>query len=300
MTEELKVLVVDGEDPSRQDIADALRSEGCSVVEAADPAHALDVLCRERPAIVLVDVRLPGMPAVDFARAVTTLRPLARVAFVAGGSSADERLAADAIRAGAHELVRKPVTQFALRELLGRARDMRAVATSAARTGEALREQLALRLELASASAEIAPAVARIVRIVGELLDERETKRLELALHEILRNAFEHGNLGVTFDEKVQHCENGSFEALLEERGLVARERGRMIRVEATMASGCFRCTVQDDGAGFDWRRSHDRTATVDQLTGRGLFLVRSYFDSVEFNERGNVVTVTKRLRDPA
>lgn len=57
-------------------------------------------------------------------------------------------------------------------------------------------------------------------------------------------------------------------------------------------SSFCF--LVSDNGPGFDHRNLPDPTApeNIEKENGRGVFLMRNLADEVEFNDRGNEVTV--------
>ncbi len=55
------VLVVDDEPVIRALVADVLRDEGFTVITAADGREGLDLLARERPDLVLMDVMMPGL-----------------------------------------------------------------------------------------------------------------------------------------------------------------------------------------------------------------------------------------------
>ncbi len=56
--------------------------------------------------------------------------------------------------------------------------------------------------------------------------------------------------------------------------------------------------TIQDEGDGFDYLNIHDPALDENILkpSGRGLFLVKSLADFLEFKEKGNVITVGKSL----
>lgn len=55
------VLVVDDEPVIRDVVAEALRDEGYAVTTARDGRMALDLLAREPPDLVVMDVMMPGM-----------------------------------------------------------------------------------------------------------------------------------------------------------------------------------------------------------------------------------------------
>jgi two-component system cell cycle sensor histidine kinase/response regulator CckA len=80
------VLVVEDDAPVRAFAARALREEGYRVLEAESGGHALELLrsAGHRPAIVLTNVVMPGMMAVELANAVSQLAPGTPVLFTSG------------------------------------------------------------------------------------------------------------------------------------------------------------------------------------------------------------------------
>ncbi len=55
------VLVVDDEPVLRSIVREILHEEGYAVIEAADGRGILEIMARERPALVLMDVMMPGV-----------------------------------------------------------------------------------------------------------------------------------------------------------------------------------------------------------------------------------------------
>lgn len=74
-----------------------------------------------------------------------------------------------------------------------------------------------------------------------------------------------------------------------------AGNRERKVRIEALVNNQRIRLEVTDDGPGFDPREVPDPTLPdgLARPIGRGLFLIRSLADQVEFNERGNTIWMT-------
>lgn len=70
---------------------------------------------------------------------------------------------------------------------------------------------------------------------------------------------------------------------------------GRKVRIEALVNDRRIRLEVTDDGPGFDPSEVPDPTLPnrLGRPIGRGLFLIRSLADEVEFNERGNTIWMT-------
>jgi anti-sigma regulatory factor (Ser/Thr protein kinase) len=59
-------------------------------------------------------------------------------------------------------------------------------------------------------------------------------------------------------------------------------------------------CVIRDEGTGFDRATLPDPTdpAQLEKASGRGLVLMRTFCDEVNFNEAGNEVTLVKRMAD--
>jgi two-component system response regulator MprA len=105
-----RVLVVDDDPSVRETIGTFLRVEGYAVQTAADGAEALEQIGRERPAVVLLDMRMPIMDGWDFVR---ELRARAiELPIIVMTSAQDARRSAEEI--GAPAYVAKPVSYPAL------------------------------------------------------------------------------------------------------------------------------------------------------------------------------------------
>ncbi len=86
------VLVVDDEKDARDAIVELLEYEGYPAVGAADGAEALELLERGlRPALMMVDLRMPVMDGWDFCRAVAADPRFAEIpiAIVTASASVD-------------------------------------------------------------------------------------------------------------------------------------------------------------------------------------------------------------------
>lgn len=53
---------------------------------------------------------------------------------------------------------------------------------------------------------------------------------------------------------------------------------------------------VDDDGDGFAWRAAWSNSAAFSDCSGRGIEILRKYANHVRYNDRGNAVTIVKRL----
>src|SRR5438093_9251546 len=110
------ILVVDDEEILRVVARAALEQAGFAVLEAEDSASALEVFQREREriAVVLLDVNMPGRTGDEFFQDLRGLDPNVSVIFCSGSIS--EKKGALLIRAGAKAFLHKPYSARQLTE----------------------------------------------------------------------------------------------------------------------------------------------------------------------------------------
>ncbi|MBW8042419.1 MAG: ATP-binding protein [Planctomycetes bacterium] len=99
--------------------------------------------------------------------------------------------------------------------------------------------------------------------------DEEDLFALHLALEEAFINAVRHGS---------------------------KMDASKEVKIDYSVGSDKVEITVTDEGDGFDPDAVPDPRfgENLYKPEGRGLFLMRSYMDEVNFNERGNSVCMVK------
>lgn len=185
---------------------------------------------------------------------------------LADGDSAE--LLVPALAAGCADYLFFPVNRDELRL---RWRKHRAGRGPRAEAAGALRG----RLELAFPSRvrHLRPAVEEVVGRCERLAvgGSRAHLNLKVAVGEAISNAILYGN---------------------------GEDPDKDVHVRAEYGDGVVRVTVADEGEGFDPEAVADPTRPENRArpSGRGLFLLRSLMDRVEWNDRGNRVTLVLRL----
>jgi len=115
-----RVLVVDDHPANTKLVTFVLQARGYVVVSAASAEEALTELEREVPALILMDVQLPGTDGLELTRRLRTDDRFASLPIVAVTAYAMARDEQAAYAAGCNAFVSKPIDTRALGELVGR------------------------------------------------------------------------------------------------------------------------------------------------------------------------------------
>ncbi len=124
-------------------------------------------------------------------------------------------------------------------------------------------------------------------------IDANTKAALHLAISEMLTNAVEHGNCGISYEEKSAWLEDGhAIEELINRRCQDPEIARRRVVFEYTITPDRSRFRVADEGAGFDWRALRDPVADENVLKqhGRGILMTRAFTHQLTYNEKGNEV----------
>src|SRR4030042_5995278 len=102
-----RILLADDEVTFRKTFAKVLVEEGMSVKEVGNGTEALDVVTKERFAVAILDIRMPGADGIKVLREIMRIRPETRVIMITAYGTVE--MAVEAIKLGACEYVVKPV-----------------------------------------------------------------------------------------------------------------------------------------------------------------------------------------------
>ena len=121
MADARRVIIADDEESVRQVLTgffEKTYADRGYVVEAvADGAGAIDAVRRSTPALVLLDIEMPGVDGVTALRAIRELQPRVPVIMVTGTES--RTTAAEVMALGAFSYMPKPVRLAYLEHIVG-------------------------------------------------------------------------------------------------------------------------------------------------------------------------------------
>ena len=290
------VLIVDDSAMDRNLSGGLLRAvPGLQVAFANNGQEAWEQIQQQRPDLVLTDMIMPEMDGLELVAKVVSEYPLVPVILMTGRGS--EETAVRALQTGAASYVPKSVLSALLAETVENVL-------------EASREELSeIRLmdclacsdttfRFGNDAAMIGPLINylhRTIRTVG-LCDQAVGIRVCVALEEAINNALFHGNLEIS--SCLRTSDTNAYQELVKERINAPPfcDRSVHVRAQFTREHGTF--IVRDEGPGFDPDALPDPTdpENIEKASGRGLLLMRTFMDSVKFNQLGNEVTMIKRV----
>ena len=279
------VLVVDDDRSMLRLVEEVLKRAGEYDLTLAETGiEGLDAIEKkslrgERFGAFVSDMRLPDIRGEDLLRRAKSVDPSLPVIVITGYKTDDNVLRC--LEYGACDYITKP---FDVRDLV------EAVERACARPREyELADSVRIEhkgtdwVELTAPSDyEFVERFRRFTeQLYGTELTDEEKEDIHLAIDEIGQNAVEWGN---------------------------REDRSKRIRLQYRMLPDRIVFKIEDEGTGFEVETLSDpskdplahimeRMTEGKRMGGYGIFMTKKVMDGVIFNERGNVVIMTKRLR---
>lgn len=289
-----RVLVVEDSRTQAEAIRLLLEESGFEVALAGNGQDALDALARGLPDLIATDLQMPGLNGLQLVEAVRRKYPSVPVVLITAHGS--EEIASKALRKGAASYVPKVLLE---QELVPTLENILAV-TQAERHERRALESLVQSdscFVLGNDVSLIAPLLGyldgQLARL--KLCDPTERMRVGVALQEALLNAIYHGNLEVSSELRQQ--DERVYHDLVRRRREQAPYCDRRVHFRTRLTPDEAVFAIRDEGPGFDPSKLPDPTdpTILERVGGRGLLLIRTFMDRVEYSPRGNEITLVKQ-----
>lgn len=112
------ILVVDDVQFIRRQIARMLTTLGYDVLDSADPHHAIQTIQLDPPLLVILEQVMPHMSGAELCAWIRKNEATRHTPVIMCTAAPDRKVLEKAIRAGASDIIIKPVTKDMLRERL--------------------------------------------------------------------------------------------------------------------------------------------------------------------------------------
>lgn len=292
-----RVLVVDDEQLNLFIIEEFLEQEDLALELFSDPLQAWERLQTggEPFSLIVLDRMMPGLDGIELLRRIKRETRFADIPVIMQTAAAAPEQVREGLEAGAYYYLTKPyepealisIVRAALEDRRGRA----ALRSRAAHLEDA--QRLVRSVEYRFATLD---DISTLVPVLASLCPHPDT--VAPGLSDLMVNAIEHGNLGVTYQEKSLLKWEGDWEAEIRRRLALPAFCERFATVRAERQGGRILFTISDQGEGFDWQKylSFDPERAFDP-NGRGIAMAKLMsFASLEYQGRGNVVVASVAL----
>jgi CheY-like chemotaxis protein len=126
-----------------------------------------------------------------------------------------------------------------------------------------------------------------------------QPKKVGIGLYELLVNAVEHGNLGISYDEKTDLLKRVQLKQEIQRRLELPEYHERYVQVDIRHCRNELNVVIQDMGEGFEFEKYLEFSVerALDNH-GRGIMMANKMsFDHLEYSNGGRTVTATHLLK---
>ncbi len=296
-TASVTVLVVDDEIFNLDLITDYLNEFEINVVCVESGEAALTIL-QEFPyrfSAILLDRMMPGMDGIEVLKRIKNDETINRLPVIMQTASTGKKNMLEGLNAGAYYYLSKPYDQATLIAIVKTAiRDYQHYVRIQKNLKQSV--QTLKMMDKGIFNFQSLEEGRSLATLLANACPDPE--RVVLGLTELIINAVEHGNLGITYKEKSILNAAGGWESEVVKRLASPAHKDKYVTVEFSRRDNEISFIIIDQGKGFDWRKfmeiSPDRAFDSH---GRGIALANSIsFKNIEYQENGNKVCVTVPL----
>jgi serine/threonine-protein kinase RsbW len=268
--ERRRILIVDNNDELRAMLEQVLRELGHEVVATGDREQALAREDLDEFDLIISDLTEDEHTGMQLLSEIKRKRLMVPV--VVSSDEGQQPGVVKAFKMGAANFLRLPYNKDELRTIVEKTLSYKLRFVDDLKVLPYVREKI--DFELPSDVSLMNGVLQYLIERVAKLgLIRPERSNLFVALDEAFVNAVKHGN---------------------------HNDPTKMVRITAELSSKEARFTVEDEGEGFNVRDIPDPCdpSNLFKTSGRGVLLIYNIMDEVQYNERGNRLTMVKRPED--
>ena len=295
-----RVLLIEDDTFIAKMISHVLTDVGYQVDHTADGEQGWGALTQSEEAydLVVLDRQLPGMDGMMLLKMLKSDPKYSTIPVIMETGLTDRDDIKEGLSAGAHYYLTKPLDKTLLLTVVEAAvQQYQQLSTVKADSDDlalifSAVEQLSIRFQTHDQAIKLAKALSRLYP---------DPNRVALGLHELMINAIEHGNLGISYDEKKAYLLEGTLAEEIEKRQTSSEWGGRAARILVSRQADRITFKLEDQGSGFDWEPYLELQAErAFDPNGRGIAMARmSSFDTLEYRGKGNIVeTAVLKVQD--
>ncbi len=291
------ILIVDDEAFNLEIICEYLEDGPYKLQTAENGAIAWDLIEQAEPPfdLIVLDRMMPVMDGMELLKRIKTTPRHAHLPVIMQTAATSHQQIREGLAAGCYYYLTKPYKSAALNSIIESVLDE-------------LREQRQIAKALrtpppvpATANAEYVFSTIEEAHRLSTLLAGQcpDPGLAALGLLELLVNAVEHGNLGISYNMKKQLKQEDRWEDEIASRLQMPQYRSKKASVHFSRGSGEITFTITDQGDGFDWQKylDFDPERAFDP-NGRGIAMAgKMAFSRLQYQGKGNQVVAAVKLK---
>lgn len=289
-TPQAHILIVDDEELNLEIISEYL-SENYTISTAADGTIAWEMLQKTPEAfdVILLDRMMPNMNGMQVLENIKQHPILQHCPVIFQTAKASVSDISEGLDAGAFYYLTKPFEEDVLLSVIKTAVNDR----MRYKEIQSNLEQANLSMGMLN-SAVFEFKTLKDARSIASIISNAcpEPEKTVMGLTELMINAIEHGNLGITYNDKSEFNEKGTWAKEIEARLLLEENIKKVVTITFQRLSNKIDIKIIDQGEGFDWESYMDfDPGRIMDNHGRGIAIANKLsFSSVEYRGRGNEV----------
>jgi len=291
-----KILAVDDESINLRLMESFLDDEQYKIFSFESAKSALVfILDNQDIDVILLDRMMPDMNGLEFLESVKNIDELKNIPVIMQTAAAERSQVIEGIDAGVYYYLTKPYDDKVLISLVNAA-----ISDFSEKKELSIDNQHYSKMLGFLQNGEFIFKTLEEARILSKYITTLfpSPDRVSLGISEMLINAVEHGNLGITYNEKTDLNNSGQWENEVIRRQSLDTNKGKNIIVNYTKNDTEIILRIEDEGKGFDWKEYLEISPSrATDNHGRGIAMSRLMsFDEIKYNNLGNVVECVVRL----
>lgn len=287
VTSKFRVLCVEDNEVLRNETVDLLESFFHDIDTATNGKEGLEKYKQQRYDLVITDINMPVMNGLEMIREIKELHQQQMVIVISAHDEAEYLMRMINLRVD--HFVLKPLELNQFLSVIYRACRMMQKQREAQEKFEK-QEQILQLLNTGSFQFRTLEDVKSLAQAISHLCPN--SGDVYIGLMELMTNAVEHGNLGITYDEKTILQEELRWETEVETRLKMEKNLHRYAYLKIEVSADKIVFNIKDQGQGFDFEQFLTvQEERIFDSHGRGIAMANTlYFDSLQYIGSGNEV----------
>ena len=290
MKNNLRVLAIDDEKLNLDIMQEYFEEAKFDSVTAQNGVDALNILKKDNAFdVIVLDRLMPKMDGIEFIKEVKSNENLQNIPVIMQTAASTNKQIAEGIKSGVFYYLSKPYSKEVFLAVIKAAND------DLKRRNE-LHEQIkdyahAMRM---ISNGEFKFQTIDDARLMGMLIGDCLPAPIPMTagLTELAINAVEHGNLGITYQEKTKLRLEDNWEEEINNRLSLPKYKNKVCTLTINRDKTEISIKIKDQGTGFDWQKyTNFNPARLTDLNGRGILISNNCgFTSVNYIGNGSEV----------